>query len=49
MRVGVGGSDETAKQRVWFVRLAMKLRMKLARDEERMIGQFDHLDQLPIR
>ena len=32
-----------------LVRFAVELRMELARDEERMLGQLDDLDQLAVR
>ena len=47
--VVVGGGDETFKQGVWLVGLALKLGMELARNEERVVFQFDHFDQLAVR
>ena len=41
--------DKTLEQRVRLVRLALELRMKLARDEKRMPGQLDDFHQLAIR
>ena len=49
MHPRVGGGDETSEQRVRLVRFAVKLRMKLAGDEEGMFGQFDDLHQFPVR
>ena len=41
--------DKAFEQWVRLVRLAQKLRMKLARQKERVILQFDDFDQLAIR
>ena len=43
------GGDEALEQRVRLVRLAQKFRMKLARDEKRMVLEFNDLDQLAVR
>src|SRR2546425_7679307 len=48
MEVIVAGGDETAEQRVRLVRLAEELGVKLAGQEEGMILQLDHLDQLAV-
>ena len=42
----VGGGDETFKQGVRFVRFALKFGVELARNEERVVLQFDHFDKL---
>ena len=49
MNMVVGGGDETFKQGVWFVGFALKFGVELARNEERVIFQFDHFDQLAVR
>ncbi len=41
--------DKAFEQRMRLVRLAQKFRMELARDEERMVFQLDHLDQFAVR
>jgi len=45
---GVGGGDKTLEQRVRLVRFALEFRVKLARDEEWMAGEFDDLDELAV-
>jgi len=42
------GGDEAFEERVWLVRLAVEFRMELAGDEERMLWQFDDLDEFTI-
>lgn len=44
----VRGGDETLEQRMRLVRLAQKLRVKLARDEKRMVLEFNDFDQLAV-
>src|ERR1044071_1448373 len=48
MRVGVGGGNETAEERVGLVWFAVEFGVELAGDEERMLGQFNDLDQLAV-
>ena len=43
------GGDKALEERMRLVRLAQKFRMKLARHEERMIFQFNHLHQFAVR
>src|SRR5688500_2077052 len=40
--------DETPEERMRLVRLALKFRMKLRRDEKGMRRDLDDLDQLPV-
>src|SRR5450432_4211834 len=49
MDVLVRGGDEALEQRVRLVWLAQKFRMELARNEERMIRQFDDFHKLAVR
>src|SRR4051794_18108769 len=48
-RIGERGFDEAAKQRMSVARRRCEFRVKLARDEPRMVRQFDHLDQTVVR
>src|ERR1051325_3137843 len=48
MNVRVRSGNEGLQQRMRLVRLAAELGMKLRGDEERVVGQFDHLDQLAV-
>ena len=43
------GGDETFEQRVRLVWLAQKFRVELARDVERMIFEFDDLNEFAVR
>src|SRR6267143_7135848 len=43
------GPHESREQRMRSHRPRFQLRMELAADEPRMVGQFDHLDQLAVR
>src|SRR5688572_11785109 len=45
----VARRDESAEQRMGRIRFAEEFRMKLARDEKRMILQFDDLNELSVR
>src|SRR3954449_10922717 len=45
----VAGGDEAFEERMRLARLALKFRMELARDKERMIRQLDHFHQFAIR
>src|SRR5438309_10209679 len=49
VNVRVGGADETPEQRMRLVRFAAKFGVKLAGDEERVIRQFNYLDQFAVR
>ena len=44
----VRGGDKTFEQRMRLVRLAQKLRVKLARNEKRMVLEFNDFDQLAV-
>ena len=44
-----GGADEAAEQGVWSVRAGLELRVELGGDEEGMVREFDHLDQIALR
>jgi hypothetical protein len=46
---GMGGRNETLKQRMGLVRFALELGMKLAGDEEGVFRVFNDLDQFSIR
>lgn len=48
MDVLMRGGDEALEQRMRLVRLALKFRMKLARDKKRMVFQFDDLDEFAV-
>ena len=48
VNVLVRGGDEALEQRMRLVRLAQELRMELARNEERVILQFDDLNKLVV-
>src|SRR5947208_9540088 len=48
VNVRVGGADEAFEQRMRLVRFAAEFGMKLAGDEEGVVLQFDHLDQLAV-
>src|SRR5688572_33453688 len=43
------GLDEALEERMRLHRARLELRMELARDEPRMPGQLDHLDQRAVR
>jgi hypothetical protein len=45
----VRGGNEPLEQRMRLVRLAQKFRVELARDEKRMILEFDDFDELGVR
>ena len=47
--VVVGSRDESLEQRMRFVWLALKFRMKLACDKERVVFQFNDFHQFAIR
>ncbi len=47
-RVLGGGADELAEHRLGPVGARVELRMELGGDEERVVGQLDHLDQAPV-
>src|SRR5207249_10822812 len=42
------GADELAEERRRACRARLELRMELARDEPRMVGQLDDLDETPL-
>src|SRR5258708_3454172 len=48
MRVRMRGCNESPKQGVRLVRLAVEFRVELAGDKEGMLGQFNDLDQLAV-
>ena len=45
----MGGCDESPEQWVRMVRLAEEFRVVLGRDIERVVREFDHLDEAVIR
>ena len=47
--VAPGGADELAEQRRRAVRARLELRVVLAGDEERVVGELDHLDEPLVR
>src|SRR3712207_5337796 len=49
VRVGGGGADERAEERLGPVRPRVELGVELGGDEERVIGQLDDLDQPLVR
>src|SRR3989442_11955041 len=49
MNMRVRGGDEALEQGVGLVRFAAKFGMKLRSDEEGMVRQFNHLDQVSVR
>src|ERR1043166_9518870 len=49
MDMSVRGGDESLEKGMRLVRFALELGMKLAGDEERMILEFDDLDQFSVR
>src|ERR1044071_6099990 len=48
MDMGVGGADEPFEQGMGLVGFAAELGMKLAGDEERVVGNFNHLHQFAV-
>ena len=46
--VGRGRPDELAEERLGPVRAGVELGVELRGDEERVVGQLDHLDQAPV-
>jgi hypothetical protein len=40
--------DQIPEQRVWSIRTALELGMRLSRDPEGVIGQLDELDEAPV-
>lgn len=48
MNMRVRGGDEAFEKRVRFIGLALKFGMKLARDEEGVVLQFDHFHEFAI-
>src|ERR1039458_9158558 len=48
VNVRVRGGYETLEQRMRLVRLAQKLRVKLARNEKRMVLEFDDFHELAV-
>jgi hypothetical protein len=49
MIMRVGGGDEPFEERMRLVRFTVEFRVKLAGDEERMVGQFDDFHQFTVR
>ena len=44
----VGRGDEALEKRMRLVRLAVEFRVELARDEKRMVRQFDDFDEFAV-
>ena len=49
MQMRVAGRDESFEERMRLARLALKFRMKLARDKKRVIRQLNYFNQFAIR